>query len=223
MQTDLDFEYLYKDREEAYKELFELVPSEMEFDESWEIVTPSINNLPQVCEISDKLNISCEPFFVEEITAPNNTECAIASVSELKEIVIHKNLLDSFEIGEDYVYDMSEKIYNANILTKIFAFKLGKTINNLHGKNIMMFLDSCETGLNTLCVIKSLLNQGVKKIFIFIPIISEDLYQSLDMIVDRVYASHRLKDFIRTSYYYEDFSDVDIDRLRFEVEKRRTV
>ncbi len=221
MQIDSDFEYLYKNREEAYKELFELVPREILYDESWKIITPTINNIPQVCGISEKLVLECEPFFVESVYAPNNKECVIASVSELKEIVMHQNLIKSFEISEDYVYDTSEQIFNSTILTKLYAFKMGKSIRDLEDKNVMIFSDSCETGLNTLCVIKSLLNHGVKKIFLFIPVISEDLYQSLDMIVDKIFTNHRLKDFIRTSYYFEDFSDVEIDKLRFEVEKRR--
>ena len=221
MQTDLDFEYLYKNRDEAYRELFELIPKDIEYDDNWRIISISINNLPQVCKISEKLAIECEPFFTEEISAPNNKECTVAVVSELKEIVMHKNLVKSFDISEDYIYDISEKIFNSVILTKLYAFKMGEALKDIKDKNIMIFTDGCETGLNTLCTIKSLLNGGVKKIFLFTPIISDDLYQSLDMIVDRIFTSHRLKNFIRISYYFENFEDVDIDKLRYELEKRR--
>jgi len=223
MQTSLDFEYLYKDREEAYKELEDLIPKDIDFDENWKILSISINNLPQVCEISKRLGVMCEPFFVEDVYAPNNQECSIAVVSELKEIVMHQNLMKSFEISEDFVYDISEQLFNKNILTKLYAFKMGQPLSDIENKNIMIFTDGCETGLSTLCTIKSLLNNGVKKIFLFTPVISDDLYQSFDMIVDRIFTSHRLKDFIRTSYYFENFEDVDIDKLRYEVEKRRNI
>jgi len=221
MQKNLDFEYLYKNRDEAYKELYELIPKDIEYDDNWKIITTSINNIPQVYDIADRLGVKCEPFFTEYVYAPNNKECSVAVVSELKEIVMHQNLIRSFEISEDYIYDISEQLYNSSILTKLYAFKMGTPISDIENKNIMIFTDGCETGLTTLCTIKSLLNKGVKKIFLFTPIISEDLYQSLDMIVDRIFTSHRLKDFIRISYYFEDFEDVDIDELRFEVEKRR--
>jgi len=221
MQTDLDFEYLYKNRKEAYKELYDLIPKDIDFDENWKIITTSINNLPEVFDIAEKIGVACEPFFTEDIYAPNNKECSVAVVSELKEIVMHQNLIKSFEISEDYIYDISEKLFNSKILTKLYAFKMGKILTDIQDKNIMIFTDGCETGLSTLCTIKSLLNNGVKKIFLFTPIISEDLYQSLDMIVDKIFTSHRLKDFIRISYYFEDFEDVDIEKLRYEVEKRR--
>jgi len=223
MQTNSDFEYLYKDRDEAYKELEDLIPKDIDYDENWKIITTSINNLPQVCKISDRLNIKCEPFFVEDISAPNNKECTIAVVSELKEIVMHQNLIKSFEISEDYIYDISEQLFNKEILTKLYAFKMGEVFKDIENKNIMIFTDGCETGLSTLCTIKSLLNRGVKKIFLFTPIISDDLYQSLDMIVDKIFTSHRLRDFIRISYYFENFEDVEIDKLRYEVEKRRNI
>jgi len=223
MQTSSDFEYLYKNRAEAYKELEELIPKEIDFDENWKIITTSINNLPQVCDIATRHDIACEPFFVEYINAPNNKECPVATVSELKEIVMHQNLIKSFDISEDYIYDMSEQLFNTNILTKLYAFKGGSPLKDIENKNVMIFTDGTETGLGMLCSIKSLLNKGVKKIFLFTPVISDDLYQSLDMIVDRIFTSHRLKDFIRISYYFENFEDVDIDELRYEVEKRRII
>ena len=223
MSNNTNFEYLYKNREEAYNELYKLIPTHIDYDSEWKIITTTINNLPQVCKISEKLNIECEPFFVEEIFAPSNKDCTIACVSELKEIVIEKNLTESFEIEEDYIYDIAEKLFEKEILVKLYAFKMGNFLENIEDKKIMIFMDGCETGLNTLCTIKSLLSRNVKKIFLFTPIISEDLYKGFDMIVDKVFANHVIEDFINTSYYYEDFSDVDIDRLRYVIEQRRSV
>ena len=223
MSNNLDFDYLYKNRQEAYEELFKLIPTHIDYDDEWKIITTTINNLPQVCEISEELKISCEPFFIEEIYAPSNIECTIACVSELKEIVIEKNLINSFEVSEDYIYDISEKLFDKNILMKLHAYKMGETLQNIENKKIMIFMDGCETGLATLCAVKSLLSQKVKKIFLFTPVISDDLYKGFDMIVDKVFANHVIEDFIRTSYYYEDFDDVEIERLRYVIEKRRNI
>ena len=223
MQNNSDFDFLYENRDEAYKELFDLIPKDIDYNDEWKIISISLNNLIQICQISKKLNIECEPFFIEEIYAPNNKDCTIACISELKEIVIEKNLLQSFGIEEDYIYDIAEKLYSKSILSKLYAFKTGNTLSNIENKKIMIFMDGCETGLNTLCTIKSLLSNRVKKIFLFTPVISEDLYKGFDMIVDKIFASHIIKDFIRTSYYYKDFDDVEIDNLRFAIEKRRSI
>ena len=221
MLNNSDFKYMYKNRQEAYEELFRLIPKNLVYDSDWKIITNTLNNLKEVCKISQDLKLDCEPFFLQEITAPNNSECTIAVVSELKEIVIEKNLVKSFEIDEDYIYKKSQELYENNILTKLYAFKGGKVLDNIKDKKIMIFSDGCDIGLNILCVVKSLLNNGAKKIFVFMPIISQDLYYSLDMIVDEIFVNRKIADFIRTSYYYENFEELNIDKIRYILEKRR--
>ncbi len=220
MSSSLDFEYLYKNREEAYRELFNHIDVD-NLVNNWIIVTTTLNNIEFIDELSKKLDLEYEPFFLEEITAPNNDECVIATVSELKDIVIEKNLVRSFEIEEDWIYKEAEEIYNKNILTKLFAFKMGKTIENIDGKNIMIFSDGCDIGLNIMCAVKSFLNYKAKKIFLYMPIISQDLYHSLDMIVDEIFVNHKIADFIRTSYYFENFDDIDLDKVRYILENKR--
>ncbi len=222
MSNNLDFEYLYRDREEAYNELFSLVKTDS-LNSNWKIITTSANNIKLIDELSRKLNIDYELFFLDEITAPNNNECVIATVSELKDIVIEKNLVKSFEIEEDFIYKEAEERYNKNILTKLYAFKNGKSIENIEGKNIMIFSDGCDIGLNIMCAVKSLLNRKARKIFLYMPIISQDLYQSLDMIVDEIFVNRKIADFIRTSYYFENFDDLSVDEIRYILEQRRNI
>ena len=219
MSNNSDFEYLYKDREEAYSELFRLVKTD-NIDKNWKIITTTPSNISFIDELSKKLNIEYEPFFLDEITAPNNNECIIATVSELKDIVIEKNLVKSFGIEEDFIYKEAEKKYNKNILTKLYAFKNGKALEDIDGKNIMIFSDGCDIGLNIMCAVKSLLNHNVRKIFLYMPVISQDLYHSLDMIVDEIFVNKKIADFIRTSYYFENFDELDVDEIRYILERR---
>lgn len=214
-KIECEYEYLFKNREEAYNKLFELIPKDIDFNKSWEIITTSINNIPQVKDIASKLNLQYEPFFIQEIYAPNNSECSIGAISESEDIVIHQRLCSSFSIDEDFVYKRAKELYSKSLQLQLLAFKNGSPISNIEDKNIMIFSDGCESGLNIMCTIKSLLKLKVKKIYLFVPFISDDLYQSLDMIVDKIFTNHSLKDFIDIEYYFEDFSDVDIEYLRY--------
>ena len=218
--TKIDFEYLYKNREEAYSELFKKIP-EIEYDKDWKILTTTVNNIKEIDSISKKLDLPYDVFFLKEITAPKNSECVIASVSELKDIVLEKNLIKSFEIDEDYVYQKSQEIYEDSLIKKIHAFKNGKVLDNIEGKNFLIFSDGCDIGLNLMCTVKSLLNAKAKKIFLFLPVISSDLYYSLDMIVDEIFTNHKIEDFIRTSYYFEDFSDLDMEMIQYILTKEK--
>lgn len=208
------YEYLFKNREEAYAELLDLVPKDIDFSSNWEIITTSINNIPQVQNISKKHNLDYEPYFLQEIYAPNNKECSIGVISESQDIVIHQSLCKSFGIDEDFVYKRAKEFYSKNLKLQLLAFKSGESLSNIEDKNIMIFSDGCESGLNIMCTIKSLLKLKAKKIYLFVPVISDDLYHSLDMIVDKIFTNHSLKDFIDIEYYFEDFSDVDIEELR---------
>jgi len=216
MKPDIEYsyDYLFKNREEAYDELLDLIPTDIDFGKNWEIITTSINNIPQVEKIAKKLNLKYEPFFLQEIFAPNNNECDIGVISEVEDIVIHQKLCQSFGIDEDFVYQIAKEVYNKNLQLKLYAFKEGRVLSGVKDKNIMIYSDGCESGMSIMCTIKSLLNLGVKKIYLFVPVISDDLYHSLDMIVDKIFTNHSLKNFIDIEYYFEDFSDVDIEELR---------
>ena len=220
MSSSSNFEYLYKDRKEAYEELFKLLPKK-QYDKNWKIITTTIDNIPYIDELSKTIGIDYEPFFVSEIKAPKNDECTIASLSELKDIVIEKNLVRSFEIEEDYIYQKAKELHQTLMQTKLFAFKSGQCLHNVEGKNILIFSDGCDIGLNIYCTVKSLLNSGVRKIFLFLPIISEDLYHNLGMIVDELFVNHKIRDFIRTSYYFENFEDIDIEKVRYIMEEKK--
>jgi putative phosphoribosyl transferase len=213
VDMDSSYEYIFKDRDEAYRDLEELIPKDVDFGSGWTIITVSIDNIPKVTRISLKLKTPLKPLLLHEIYAPNNKECSIAIVSETEEIVFHKRFLDSFEIGQDYIYDMAKKIYENDILNQLYSLKGAKEPLALNEKNVMIFSDGCESGLHILCAIKSLLNLGVKRIYLFTPVISEDLYMNLDKIVDRVFTKHILKDFVSVDSYFEDFSSVDIELL----------
>ena len=217
----IDFDILYKNRDEAYERLCQIVLESVEYDSSWKILTTTINNLKQIDKISKKMNLDYEPFFLENIKAPKNSECVIASLSELKDIVIEENLVRSFEIDEDYIFNKSQEIYENCITKKLFAYKGGRVCEGIEGRNFFIFSDGCDIGLDLMCCVKSLLNAKAKKIFLCMPVISSDLYDSLDMIVDGVIAGEKIVDFIRTSYYYEDFDDIDIEEVQYILTQRR--
>jgi len=217
----IDFDFLYKNRDEAYEKLCDIVLKSVEYDSSWRILTTTLNNLKQIEKISKKMKLEYEPFFLESIKAPKNSECVIASLSELKDIVIEENLVRSFEIDEDYIFGQSKEIYNSTILPKLFAYKGGKVCEEIEGRNFLIFSDGCDIGLDLMCSVKSLLNAKAKKIFLCMPVISSDLYDSLDMIVDGVIVGEKIVDFIRTSYYYEDFSDIDLEEAQYILMQKR--
>ena len=198
-------DYLFTDRHDAAQKLLEVLPQELMRKEKWLLLALSRGAIELTSIIAKALDLEYDLLLVAPILAPQNDECEIAMVSETKEIVMHTALLESFEIDENYIYEEARRIHDESITQKINQFRFGLPLTQIEDRNILLIDEGCETGLSTLCAIKSVLNLGAKRVSIGVPVIAEDLFGALDLIVDRIYAVKRLLYFITTEYYYEAF------------------
>ncbi len=198
-------DYLFTDRLDAAQKLLEVLPHELMRKEKWLLLALSRGAVEITSTIANRLDLEYDLLLVAPILAPENDECEIAMVSETKEIVMHTALLDSFEIDENYIYEEARRIHDENIMQKINQFRFGLPLMQIEDRNILLIDEGCETGLSTLCAIKSVLNLGAKKVSIGVPVIAEDLFGALDLIVDKIYAAKKMVYFITTEYYYEQF------------------
>jgi putative phosphoribosyl transferase len=215
MQTDTDFDtYLFEDRDDALKHILSILPIERMKEEDWFLLSLSRGGVEMTSKIATELGLYFDIILVEPILAQNNQECEIAMVSETQEIVINKKLVDSFGISLNHIYDEATKKYNKNIIPRIENFRKGLSLSELKDRHVLLIDEGCETGLSILCALKSLLNADTKKVSLALPIIADDLYCSMDMKVDKVYACHRIKNFIAVDYYYKTLEDITTKEIK---------
>jgi putative phosphoribosyl transferase len=204
MPANLDFnDYLFKDREDASKQLLEILPHALMQNEDWLLLTLASGAVPLSEMISSKFGVEYDLLFMAAIYAPNNDECQIAKVSELEEIVIDQNLVDSFGITLDYIYGDAERKYQNDLLTDQYQYRKSLPLTSIKDRNILLIDEGCETGLRAVCAIKSVLAHGAKKVSLATPIIAEDLFHQLELMLDDIYTNYKIKDFIEVDYYYE--------------------
>ena len=204
MPVNLDFnDYLFRDREDASSKLLEILPRELMQKENWLILTLASGAVPFAEKICTLFDLEYDLLFMAAIYAPNNDECQIAKVSELNEIVIDQNLVDSFDITLDYIYGDAESKYQDKLLNNQSQYRKSLPLTSIKDRNILLIDEGCETGLRTVCAIKSVLAHGARKVSLATPIIADDLFHQLDMMLDDVYANYKIKDFIEVYYYYE--------------------
>ncbi len=209
MQTNLDFEsYIYANRAEAVEDLLSILPREVMQKERWVLLALSRGSVEMAQKIAEVLSLSFDIFIVKPILSPNNADCQIAMVSETKEIVIHDALVDSFGIPEDYIYAEAERRYNDDIMDNISKFRKALPLSNLKDRSVLLIDEGCETGLSTLCALKSVLNLHIKKVSLATPVIAEDLFHHLDLKVDKIYTNHRIENFISVEYYYKELERI---------------
>ncbi|MBT8348651.1 MAG: hypothetical protein HKP62_04295, partial [Sulfurovum sp.] len=162
-------------------------------------------------QISKAIDAQIDILLTEPILAPNNPELAIAMVSETEEVVMHKALIDAFEINEDYVYGEAQRKYEEEVLSYVYKYRKGKDLISLEGKYIVLADECIETGLTMMVALKSVIARGAKNIYIATPILDKGVYQNLLTVCDGVFCPHKIQDYISIEYYYKDFQ-----RLGFE-------
>ena len=204
MQENIDFsQMIFKNRDDAMEDLLSILPIEQMKEEGWILLALSRGAIEIVVKMAEKLALDFDIFVVKQIVAPNNSECQIAMISETKEIVMHDALVHSFGISEDYIYAEAQRRYQEDIIDYIYKYRKSLALSDLKDKSVLLVDEGCETGLSTICALKSILNLDIKKVSLATAVIAEDLFHHLDLKADKIFTNHRIENFIEVDYYYE--------------------
>lgn len=209
----------FKNREEAAKKLLEVLPIDSMRLEKWIIISVSNGGYEIAKIIAKELDAQYEIMFNEKIYAPNNDDCEIAVVTELEDVLIHEELVKSFDIDLNYIYSKSKIIYEDIIRPKIISFKAGVRLDDLEGKNILIVDEDINIGLVMMACIKTIINQKVKSISVATPILSTASIPAIDSITDDLYYIKSLDHFVEANHYYEELECVtmeDLERIKKE-------
>lgn len=214
--SDFDHNYIFISRQDATIALYNILPHDIMKSENWLILCLSSGSVSMAEYISSKLNIDYDIILVSPIFAPNNDECEIAMVSESEEIIIHDNLVDSFEISRDYIYERAKDEYEDRIVEFKKIYRKSLPLSDLTDRAVLLIDQGCETGLSTICALKSTIKLGAKKVSLAFPVMAEDLYGNLNMKVDKIYTNKKIRDFIEVEYYYtslEEPKEIEIKKI----------
>jgi len=211
MPIDSNPNMYFEDREDASKQLIETLPIELLSKNETVVISVSEGGVYFADKIAIAIDAQMDILLTEPILAPNNPELVIAMVSETEEVVMHKALVDAFEINEDYVYGEAHRKYEEEVLSYVYKYRKGKDLISLQGKYVVLADECIETGLTMMVALKSVIARGAKNIYIATPILDQDVYQNLLTVCDGVFCPHKIQDYISIEYYYKDFQ-----RLNFE-------
>jgi putative phosphoribosyl transferase len=211
MPIDSNPSAYFEDREDASKQLIETLPIELFLQNETVVIGVSEGGVYFADRISKAINAQMDILLTEPILAPNNPELAIAMVSETEEVVMHKALIDAFEINEDYVYGEANRKYEEEVLSYVYKYRKGKDLISLKGKYVILADECIETGLTMMVALKSVIAREAKNIFIATPVLDKGVYQNLLTVCDGVFCPYKIQDYISIEYYYKDF-----ERLKFE-------
>jgi putative phosphoribosyl transferase len=213
MPSDSNPNAYFEDREDASKQLIETLPIELLSKNETVVIGVSEGGVYFADQISKAVDAQMDILLTEPILAPNNPELVIAMVSETEEVVMHKALIDAFEINEDYVYGEAHRKYEEEVLSYVYKYRKGKDLISLEGKYVVLADECIETGLTMMVALKSVIARGAKNIYIATPILDKGVYQNLLTVCDGVFCPHKIQDYISIEYYYKDFQRLDFEEI----------
>ncbi|GAB6044660.1 phosphoribosyltransferase [Caminibacter profundus] len=195
---------LFKNKEEALNKLLNVIDKKIIQDS----VVLAINKraIYYAKEIALRNGMLEGDFlFIEEVKSPINKDTSLASVSETKDYILINELIESFEITDDYLFNEIERVYEEKILEDIHKLRAGEGIITLENKNVLLVDEGASTGLTLLCAIKSCINKKVNSINVAIPVIAKETAEMVEKIVDNVFFAKVVEDYIDTRFYFKEY------------------
>jgi putative phosphoribosyl transferase len=199
----------FTDRNDAAVKLSEFLPLDRIRSERWHFVAVSKGGLALADFINRRVKVPIEFLLNEPIMAPQNSECEIARVSEIEEIVMHENLVNAFGIQADYIYGEAKRKHEEKILSQMYHYRKGRHFNDVSGKTVLLIDEGAESGLKFMTAIKTVMTMRPKAVYVAVPVLPKDVLESLEPLVDGVFYLHDINDYVETASYYGVLSDID--------------
>jgi len=225
MSKSNEHEYYFLNREDAAIKLIETLPLDFLKENDTVVIGVSAGGVFYADKIARATNSQLDILLSAPVPAPNNPELAIAMISETKEVVLHKALVDAFEISEDFIYSEAQRKYEEEVLSYVYKYRKGKDLVPLEGKYVVLVDECIETGLTMMAALKSVIARGAKTIYIATPILDKSVYDNLLKICDGVFCPYKIEHYISIEYYFKDYKPLTyeeiIDILNYHYEKKK--
>ena len=213
MPGDSDRNVYFEDRQDAVNQLIETLPLALLRENETVVIGVSEGGVFFADKIAKALDAQMDILLTAPVLAPNNSEVTIAMVSETEEVVMHKALIDAFDINEDFVYNEAQRKYEEEVLGYVYRYRKGKDLVELKGKYVILADECIETGLTMMAALKSVIAREAKNIFIATPILDRSVYENLLTVCDGVYCPHKIQDYISIEYYYRNFKHSTFEEI----------
>ncbi|QKF67190.1 putative phosphoribosyltransferase [Arcobacter venerupis] len=203
----------FKNREVAAYRLLDVLPIDSMRLEDWTVISSSYGGFEIARIVANALNSKYDIMFSEKIYAPNNEDCEIAVVTEHEEVLIHEELVKSFDISLDYVYSKSKQVYEESIIKTVSKFRHGEKIQKFENKNVLIVDEGINTGLTMMACIKTAINLKAKSISVATPILPTASISTIESIADDLYFIKKLDHFVEIDFYYDSLDDVSFEDI----------
>ena len=210
---------MFKNLKELSNALLEKLPVNSLLNSNTLLLALSKKSILITESLAKTLNLNYDILLQRSIYAPNSSSTTIAKVSETQDLVLHTNLIYSFEIDQNWIYSKAKEIYEKSLKNDIRKFRKGDKLTTVTNRDILLTGYVIEDGMSTLCAIKSLINLGAKSIILAVGIIPSNIYDNLNRKVDSIYFVKKEDDFVDKDHYFKIVEDYDEELIKYILDK----
>jgi putative phosphoribosyl transferase len=214
---------IFRDREDASFKLINSLPIDILKSYETVVLATSGGGVYFADRVAIALDSRMDILLTEPIRSNVNPSLAIAMIGETEEIVMHKALIDAFDISKDYIYTEAQRKYSEEILTYINKYRDGSVLNGLNNKFVVLVDECIETGLTIMTAIKTVIALGAKNVFIAVPILDNVVYKSLITVCDDLFCPYKIDDYISKEYYYENLEEFTFEEIEEIIKNRKII
>jgi len=204
----MNYKEIFDDRDMAIDKLLNILPHELAAAHQTLFIGINLGGAYMAQKLGEHFSQVSDIMLCEHIKAPNNESLTIAIVTENEDIVIHHQLISSFDISEDFIYNEARRKYDSDILDWKYRLRQGDDLVNVKEKTVILVDDAIETGFSMYAAIKSMIALGAKSIYILSPVIDKIAYSNLLTICDGIYSPNRVIDYVSSDYYYKELASL---------------
>jgi len=195
---------MFKNKQDALNQLLDVVDKKIV--SNCIVLAVSKNGIFYAKEIGLKNGFLEGDFlFIEKVKSPINKETSLAVISETKDYIVVDELVESFDITDDFLFNEMERIYEEKILEDIYQLRGGEGIISIENRDVLLVDESINTGLRMLCAVKSCISKKARSINIAVPLISSESADILEKLVDNLFFVKKIDDFVKTDFYFKEY------------------
>ncbi len=194
---------MFKNRNDALEQLLRILDKDIIKDNI--VLSISKRGTFYAREIGLKMGFLEGDFlFIEKVKSPINKKIPLAVVSETRDYIVIDELIKSFEINDDFLFNEIDRVYEEKILQDIYQLRAGEGIISIKDRNVLLIDEGADTGLTIMCAIKSCISQQVSTINVAMPIIAKETANMIQKLVDNTFFVKEVEDFVSIDFYFKE-------------------
>jgi putative phosphoribosyl transferase len=169
--------------------------------------------VPVAHEVALKLNLPLDIFLVHKIGVPGNEEVAMGAIATPGIQALDKALIQYLNISSEKVNEAIAKAQE-ELRYRNNLYHVNRPMIDIQGHNVIIIDDGMATGATMQVAIKALHQQKVNEIIVAVPVSSEEAYNKIQKIANRVISLHTPKIFDAVGSWYVDFTQVSHEQVK---------